>query len=129
MKKVSQCIEQCSRAALLVSVIFASSLSQVWAEEAPPETDLPPALETDEFAAEELRGLVQQIDVASNTLEVSGWQFEVPLDVPVTVRGGPAALSMLEDGMQVYVVYRTEGEARIALSVDQLPDNEELLLY
>ena len=79
-----------------------------------------------EYAEEEHQGVVRSVSVAENMLVVSGWGFAVPADVPVTIRGSHGALSMLATGMQVSVIYRMVDGERFALSIDQLPDNQEV---
>jgi hypothetical protein len=79
-----------------------------------------------EYAEQEYQGVIRKVSVEDNALEVSGWYFDVPADVPVSIRGGPGALSMLAEGMQVIVLYRVVGDARVALAIDQLPDNQEM---
>lgn len=79
-----------------------------------------------EYAEQEYQGVIRKVSLESNAIEVSGWYFEVPVDVPVTVRGGPGALSLLAEGMQVIVLYRLVDDVRVALAIDQLPDNQEM---
>ena len=71
-------------------------------------------------------GVIRQVDLEKNTMVVDGMQIVVPLDTPVTLRGAAGAFSMLEVGMKAEVVYKEMPTERIALTVDQLPDNTEM---
>ena len=75
------------------------------------------------------KGTVDVIDLESSRLMVSGMEFEVPAEVTVTIRGGPGAFTMLQEGMKAEVVYREYPDARVATQVDQLPDNAEIEQY
>lgn len=72
------------------------------------------------------KGTVDVIELASNRLTVSGMAFEVPLDTPVNIRGAAGAFSLLQQGMKAEVVYREYPESRVAIQIDQLPDNVEI---
>ena len=78
------------------------------------------------YAEEEYQGVVRKVSIEDSKLVVSGWIFDVPADAPVTIRGTHGALSMLQEGMQVSVIYRMAEKTRVVLSIDQLPDNHEI---
>lgn len=72
------------------------------------------------------RGIIRQLDFEKNTMVVGGMEFVVPLDTPVTLRGSAGAFTMLAIGMKAEVVYKQFPTERVALTVDQLPDNTEI---
>ena len=72
------------------------------------------------------RGIIRQLDFENNTMVVGGMEFVVPLDTPVTLRGAAGAFTMLAVGMKAEVVYKQLPTERVALTVDQLPDNTEI---
>jgi hypothetical protein len=72
------------------------------------------------------RGTIDVIDLESNHVVISGMNFEVPLDVPVTIRGGAGAFTLLQEGMKAEVVYYDYPDTRVAISLDQLPDNTQI---
>lgn len=72
------------------------------------------------------RGIIRQLDFENNTMVVGGMEFVVPLDIPVTLRGSAGAFTMLAVGMKAEVVYKQFPTERVALTVDQLPDNTEI---
>ncbi len=72
------------------------------------------------------RGIIQQLDFENNTMVVGGMQFVVPLDTPVTLRNAAGAFTMLVVGMKAEVVYKEFPTERVAMTVDQLPDNTEI---
>lgn len=72
------------------------------------------------------QGVIDLIDPEKQQLVISGMRFEVPLDAPVTIRGGPGAFSLLQAGMKAQVVYYEYPDAQVAITLDQLPDNTEL---
>jgi len=72
------------------------------------------------------RGIIRQLDFEKNTMVVGGMEFSVPLETPVTLRGGAGAFTMLEVGMKAEVVYKQFPDERVAMTVDQLPDNTEI---
>ncbi len=112
---------------LLALAAFALSFSNVGtASEAEVVTEAD--LQKD-YAEETYQGIVREVDLEASTITVSGWLFKVPMDTPVTVRGSHGALSMLAEGMQVDVSFRQKAEDRLALAIDQLPDNQEVLLH
>lgn len=75
------------------------------------------------------RGIIRELDFEKNTMVVGGMEFSVPLDTPVTLRGGAGAFTLLEVGMKAEVVYRQFPDERVAMTVDQLPDNTEILEF
>ncbi len=72
------------------------------------------------------RGIIRQLDFEKNTMVVGGMEFVVPLDTPVTLRGSAGAFTLLAIGMKAEVVYKQFPTERVALTVDQLPDNTEI---
>lgn len=72
------------------------------------------------------KGTVDVIDLEANRLVISGLGFEVPLDATVTIRGGVGAFTLLQQGMKAEVVYYEYPDTRVAISIDQLPDNVEI---
>lgn len=72
------------------------------------------------------RGIIRQLDFEENTMVVGGSEFVVPLDTPVTLRGAAGAFTMLAVGMKAEVVYKQFPNERVAMAVDQLPDNTEI---
>lgn len=72
------------------------------------------------------QGTIDGIDLETNSVIISGMRFEVPLDAPVTIRGGAGAFTLLQEGMKAQVVYYEYPDTRVAISLDQLPDNLEI---
>ncbi|MCP5180047.1 MAG: hypothetical protein H6994_09205 [Pseudomonadales bacterium] len=95
---------------LLFTLVVGAPL---WAEE-PENVD---AVEAD-------AGFIRALDFENNTMVVGGWQYAVPLDTPVTIRGGNSAFTLLTVGMKAEVTFRFTESGRVALAVDQLPDNK-----
>jgi len=72
------------------------------------------------------RGIIRHLDFEKNTMVVGGMEFVVPLETPVTLRDAAGAFTMLVVGMKAEVVYKELPTERVALTVDQLPDNTEI---
>jgi hypothetical protein len=87
---------------------------------------IPIAADETEGAVFAHKGTIDVIDFETSRLVVSGYEFQVPLDTPVSIRGGTGAFSLLQQGMKTEVVYREFPDGRIALQIDQLPDNVEI---
>ena len=72
------------------------------------------------------RGVINALDFENNTMVIDGSGYVVPLDTTVTIRGSSGAFTLLVVGMKAEVVYKELPTERMALQIDQLPDNTEI---
>lgn len=74
-------------------------------------------------------GIIRGLDFEANRIVVGGWAFSVPLDTPVTVQGTHSAFTLLKTGMVVQITYQAVKNGRVAVTIDQLPDNQPVPEY
>ena len=84
----------------------------------------------DEMETIETEGMIQSLNLAQNTLIISGLRYRVALDAEVEIGGSFGAYSMLQEGMKVMFVYRRIDHAnREIIRVIQLSDSYRLAGY
>ena len=71
-------------------------------------------------------GRIDQLDLAKNTLTISGRVYAAPIDVPVSINGSYGAFSMLQRGMQVRFEYNVVDGSRILQRLSELPAGAQL---
>lgn len=95
--------------ALAVSLIVAAGL-------------MGPALSWSQFPESDRSGVIEEVELASSSLVVSGMRYRVALDAHVQIDGTYGAFSLLRKGMKVRFVCRLiSTEEREIVELETLP--------
>ena len=75
----------------------------------------------------EMEGVIQELDFAQNAMIFEGIRMHMAPELVVEIRGSYGAFTLLEEGMKALVTYRVVSAShRVAVRIEQLPDNVEL---
>jgi len=58
------------------------------------------------FAEQTRYGVIEEVELASSTILISGLRYRVVIDAQVEINGSYGAYSMLQKGMNVHFTYR-----------------------
>ena len=86
-----------------------------------------PALGWSQYAESDRTGVIEEVELASSSLIISGIRYRVALDAHVEINGTYGAFSLLHKGMKVRFVYQLiTAEEREIVQLESLPSSTVL---